>query len=628
MRTTFLSIALFLFSLASPAQDAEMGSMLHELATTPPDTSRVNLLKSLGNNIAAQEPRKAIDFWKEAIDLVRQLNFERGLTRCYINISTGYSYLGKLDSAVIYSDTAIAYCRKLGEPSLLSLAYLNRADNYANLHNSKKAILYCDTALTYAAKTQNIDRLARIYTILGNVYSEQQQYPVALKYLRNALPMFRKNNNIESFALTLSCIAEVLNSSGQYDSAMKYYADAIMYAEQAEDFKNLANYNLEVSALLQDRGKVNEAKPYVQKAMVYAKQQGNNLQLAAAYSHLCHIETEEGNYVDAIRDGKLSYDYAVQESELGIQQQTATFLSNAYSKHGDFKDAYNYLKIARTASDSVIKQQYDSEIRTIQNTFEIAQKDKEISLLNKDFQLQQQRIRQQRYVLIGSIIFAVLALGAIVLLISRYRLRQRMKELELRNSIAADLHDEVGSSLSSIHLLSQVAANQEGVSTANSDILSRVSTNARETIDKISDIVWMIKPGENEGASLSQRMERFIYEMCTSRSIDCALTGAEHLEHVKMTMQQRKNFFLVFKEALNNAVKYSDASRIVVKVEQEHKQLRLTVRDEGKGFAITSDSKGNGLSNMKSRAKDMGGKLDIQSVKGEGTEIKLVIPLG
>ncbi len=113
------------------------------------------------------------------------------------------------------------------------------------------------------------------------------------------------------------------------------------------------------------------------------------------------------------------------------------------------------MKLALELSDTFYKKQYDAETATWQKNFEVGQKDKEIALLNKDSQLQQQQIRMQRLYLAGSVLLVALAVGGIFLLISRHRLRQRMKELELRNRIAADLHDEVGSSLSSIHMLSQ-----------------------------------------------------------------------------------------------------------------------------------------------------------------------------
>jgi signal transduction histidine kinase len=627
MKQLLQIVCFFVLGFSASAQDPEMDSLLRALKRMRPDTNRVNTLKEIGNNIASQDPRQAIAYWKQAVTLAHSLKYQMGLTRCYINIATGYSFLGKLDSSVIYSDTAIAYCKELGDPSRLSLVYLNRADNYSNLSNPKKAILYCDTALHYAEQTNNLDRVARINSILGDVYSRQGQHKTSFTYYQKSLGMFMQAGDSQMVASVYSCMADDYNRIGRVDSSMKYYQIAIRLAESTEDLKNLATYNLEVAGVLQDHNKNKEAKPYIEKALMYARQQDNNLQLATAYSHLCHMQTEEGDFAAAIKSGQLSYDYAIKERELGTQRQAASFLATAYLKGEDYKNAFKFLNIEKTLNDSLLKHRYDSELGSIQAEFEINQRDKEISLLNKDYQLQQQRIKQQRYILIGSIIFAALALAGIFLLIGRYRLRQRMKELELRNSIAADLHDEVGSSLSSIHLLSQVAAKQHSVYAAENDLLSRVSTNARETMEKMSDIVWMIKPGEKEGVSLTQRMERFIYEMCSCQNIACAFEGGEGLKDIKLTMQQRKNFFLIFKEALNNAVKYSGSEKITVAVSQAHKKMMLTVTDTGKGFSDKTNGNGNGLSNMSNRAREMKGTLTIDSVIGKGTTIGLVMPL-
>ena len=138
----------------------------------------------------------------------------------------------------------------------------------------------------------------------------------------------------------------------------------------------------------------------------------------------------------------------------------------------------------------------------------------------------------------------------------------------------------------------------------------------------MGDIVWMIKPGESEGSNLKQRMERFAYEICSSRNIE-VLLELDELEKVKLTMEQRKNLYLIFKEALNNAVKYSGAEKIEIKVNARNKQIMLLVKDYGKGFAAETISKGNGLDNMKNRAKELNGKLGIDSVSGTGTTVQL-----
>lgn len=239
--------------------------------------------------------------------------------------------------------------------------------------------------------------------------------------------------------------------------------------------------------------------------------------------------------------------------------------------------------------------------------------------------MQKQRLQKQRLALIGAAVIVLLTLTGLWLLITRNKLRQRMKELELRNQIAADLHDEVGSSLSSIHMLSQMAT-QKVNEVSQQDLLARMSTNAKETMDKMGDIVWMIKPGESEAASLKQRIERFAYETGTAKNIEVQ-TDLNDLDKVKLTMEQRKNIYLICKEAVNNAAKYSGTATITIQAALQNKELHLIIKDEGQGFDIVTAKKGNGLDNMTNRAKDMGAKMRIQSALNKGgTTIALTMP--
>ncbi|MCB0777128.1 MAG: sensor histidine kinase, partial [Chitinophagaceae bacterium] len=203
---------------------------------------------------------------------------------------------------------------------------------------------------------------------------------------------------------------------------------------------------------------------------------------------------------------------------------------------------------------------------------------------------------------------------------------QQMKELELRNQIAADLHDEVGSSLSSIHMLSQIANKKQSEDASQKEILDRMSVNVKETMDKMGDIVWMIKPGEGEGISLKNRMERFAQEVCSSKNIDLNMELGK-LETMKLSMPQRKNLYLIFKEALNNAAKYSGTEKIDISIKEENKRLSFMLKDHGKGFDASRIAKGNGLDNMQNRARELNGELKINSAMDEGTIIQLDMPV-
>jgi two-component system, NarL family, sensor histidine kinase UhpB len=303
----------------------------------------------------------------------------------------------------------------------------------------------------------------------------------------------------------------------------------------------------------------------------------------------------------------------------------ADILSEAYYETGNFAKAVEYMKMGKEANDSLTKWKYDDGLAALQTKFKVDEKDKAIQLLAKDKELQKQKLQQQWLLMIAAAAIALLVFIGAWMLLNRNKLKQRMKELELRNQIAADLHDEVGSSLSSIHMLSQMAnANVENSNQKN--ILDKVSTNAKETMERMSDIVWMIKPGETEAGSLKERMERFAHEISSGKNITLQM-DLTAIENIKPTMEQRKNIYLIFKEAMNNAVKYSGSEVIEVNASLQNKQLELLVKDHGKGFHIAQTGRGNGLDNMKNRAKECGGSLHIDTAVDSGTEIKLTVPV-
>jgi two-component system, NarL family, sensor histidine kinase UhpB len=624
MQKCKLLLPAFLFLQVSYAQQFNTDSLLSVLPNAKPDTNKVNLLRNIGVSLAHKDPQKAIEYWKQGVQLSRELGYDLGLARSFINIGTGYTFTGKYDSAAAYTDSAIIFSQKINDKNRLALSYLNRADIYRNLIDYKNALLYCDTALTYAEQTGNTDRLARIYDIRSDIYAIQLQFPPAIANLDKALEFYTKDENTIMVGQVYSDFADIYKSMQQPDSAISYYKKAIKIGEEVEDFKNLSTYHADLGDLYISTGNYKEAEVHILRSLEYAREQENKLQLATAYARLANLYLDQHKYADAIQAGKSGYQYALEENHIGHQQENAALLAAAYMGTQDHRNANKYLLISRDLNDSLLRQRFNEEIAGLQNTFEIKEKDKEILLLNTEKELQQQRLARQRVLITGSIVLVILALIGVILLIGRYRLRNRMKELELRNQIAADLHDEVGSSLSSIHMLSQIATQKNNAGGHSNELLLKVSNNARETMEKMSDIVWMIKPGDKEGSGLVQRIQRFMHEMCGEKEIEYTHDIAD-LEKARLDMKQRKNIYLVFKEALNNAVKYSGGTRISVKAKTENKNLELTIEDNGSGFTLNKHNKGNGLVNMNNRARELNGKLKISS--DNGTRVQLVIPV-
>lgn len=218
---------------------------------------------------------------------------------------------------------------------------------------------------------------------------------------------------------------------------------------------------------------------------------------------------------------------------------------------------------------------------------------------------------------------ALLVLSGLLIpfVVYRYRINQLRKIQTMRNEIAADLHDEVGSSLSSIKMLSEIAVMQE----RNTDTLKKISNNAKESAEKMQDIIWMVNPKNDTTQNMLQRMEKFLYEICSAKNISYEFTN--QIPSLKLNMQQRKNVLLVFKEAVNNAAKYANAGNILVSLYQNNNKLILKIEDNGIGFDKQQIEPGNGLDSMQMRANELKGKLDIDSVLHKGTTIIFTLPL-
>ncbi len=621
-----LSLLLILFfRITVTAQNPEIDSLVRLLNKSAADTNKVHLYWETGVSIIYQEPFKAIPYFKKGIALSEKLGFTSGLEKCNNATSYAFSLNAKYDSALVYINKAVLYAVKAGNIKRLSLAYLNRADVFVNLQNYPAALKDCDTAIVYATQIKNNDGLGRIYSIMTGIYRDLKQYDKALATLDKSDYHFGFTKNRQMVAMNYSERAYILLQLNHPDTAIYWYNKAIVIADSLEDINNLASYYGAIGEAFAKQKNYKKSEAAFIAGLNYARQSENTGQQAVCYTNLSTLELEQNHFQKSIEYGLKAYELIKPETDLLREQNITYTLATAYLKNGDSRKGLEFLEISTTLKDSLVKQQFSVETATQQASFDVKEKEREITVLNKNRELQQQKLQKQRLLIFGSAFIALLSLAAIWLLFNRNKLKQRMKELELRNQIAADLHDEVGSSLSSIHMLSQMAV-KPGNEILQKSILEKMSTNAKETMEKMSDLVWTIKPEPAEGSNLKQRMERFAYEICGAKNIALTLQ-LDKLETKDLTMEQRKNMYLIFKEALNNAVKYSGTEKIAVSAANGNNVLTMIVKDEGKGFDTGTVVKGNGLENIQTRAASVGGKLSIDSAPGSGTIVKLIMPL-
>jgi signal transduction histidine kinase len=213
---------------------------------------------------------------------------------------------------------------------------------------------------------------------------------------------------------------------------------------------------------------------------------------------------------------------------------------------------------------------------------------------------------------------------------------ERLVELEsVRARIATDLHDDIGASLTQIAILSEVAQAKVHGNGA-SEPLTKITDVSNELVGTMSDIVWSINPAKDHLSDLTQRMRRFASDVLSKKGVKVSFKSPGTADEILLNSNVRREVFLVFKEAINNVAKHSNATAVEIDLGVSRTDVLLTIKDNGKGFKVeplsfedtfsSQGRSGNGIPSMNKRAKEMGGVIDIASSPGTGTLICLRLP--
>lgn len=234
--------------------------------------------------------------------------------------------------------------------------------------------------------------------------------------------------------------------------------------------------------------------------------------------------------------------------------------------------------------------------------------------------------------------FYLLVLSVVIMIGSTIyflRIREIIKRHSVRNGIAQDLHDSLGSTLSSILVYTEVAKNHQEHKRAEqlSSVLGSIETVSSEMISEMADIVWAINPKNDHLHGIIDRIKAYGMPLCEAREINFQVKADSKILSLPLDMKSRKNLYLILKESLNNAVKYSDCKNLLLNIAANGNGLQFKLSDDGKGFCldqvrseISQSLSGNGLENLKNRAEELSAVLTVWSEPNKGTVITLLLP--
>jgi signal transduction histidine kinase len=550
----------------------------------------------------------------------------------YATAGLYYKKNGNLKEAVINIKKGLTLIEKEGNKSKIAGQLVNLGNTYQLMGDFKNALIQHLRALKYFEEENNLKGQSFCYQNISNAFIEMKQYNKALEYAQKSLSIKTGLNDKRGIGTAEIAIGQAYKGLHRYKEALAHYNNALQIAttqnlvpEQTKTYYNIANTYIELKDTARAINLLTKSKEMATQLGDSALVSTVNLALTALQTKKTTAPLSEKTLLQSIY--KMQQSGQMTKEANGYQRMAEMFAANQ-----QYDKALEYTKKYYAYSDSISNTELQAQVKKIEEQYNLDKKEKEIAILKKDQLLQQAKIEKQNLFQTGGIVvFALLALITI-LIINRNRTVQRSRQLlameKMRNGIARDLHDDIGSTLTSINILSKVMLQEVGTTDgAARNNLVKIKEHSSSIMDSMSDIVWAINPDNDTVEKVIYKMKEFASEVFEPLNIEYHFAVEGDFSHVKLSLEKRKDLYLIYKEAVNNAAKYSHCDLVKISLKHNEGKIYLNVNDNGKGFDEQTVRPGNGLRNIRARAKNMLASLSFKTSTGAGTDLQLTVPL-
>ena len=543
-------------------------------------------------------------FYLKSLELRKVLKDTIGSAKILGNLAGLYQRQQKLDTAMIYSIKAMKILENKGFKNNATLIKSNIASMYMDLKAYDKALTYLKDILEYQTQTKDYFFKANTLSNIGNAYLLKFDTLQAIKHYELAIDYSNKSENNQTKSVAFSNLGNIFSAKNNSKKAINYFNQSLKIRKELNSDYDLASIKMSLGMEYLRTGDVKKAKDKFLECLFYFEDKEIKDKLIPLYSSLSVVYAYENN-VSKVR-----------------------FYSDKYSNLNSIYTSENQIK----------------KISEIETKYETEKKEKEIAQQKEQLLENEIKIKNRN-------LYAILLLSALIILgilffaiykKNQFKRKQLQKEIDLKDAltkiktqnrlqeqrlrISRDLHDNIGSQLTFvISSLDNLKFISKDMNTSLKNKISTISSFTSDTIHQLRDTIWAMNKSEISIEDLHTRILSFIEKAKT------ATTGIEFEiqqnidKEINVSSLKGMNVFRVLQEAINNSIKYADASKIKIIIEQENKQLKITVQDNGKGFDLNLVDLGNGLSNMETRMSEIGGKVFINSKLGEGTNIQLFV---
>jgi signal transduction histidine kinase len=491
---------------------------------------------------------------------------------------------------------------------------------YRRLDESALALKYHLEALKLSEKTKDDYSASIALNSIGNIHVLLGHNQEAITYFRQCLPIAKRAKNDLGIAMNLNNIGEAYENLNMLDSAKHYYTESLHYNQHINVKKGTAiGYN-SLGNVYKKEGRISEAIVLYRQALAINIALGDKIYVAGNYINIGNAHVVEKQYAEAEKMLQKGLQIALSIQSKAEVRNAAFGLMQLNENRQKYKEAFYFSKLYKLYADSIVNEKNSRNVAQMEAIYEKDKEQQKIVFLEK-------AQKDNRLLTIAVVILLALSLivGSLSLIRHRLRLRnkQLQRELEVRYQIAADLHDDLGSTLSSISILSSVLTQHCNNQNPSSEIIQKIFENAQNALKAIDDIIWSVNPKNNKFANLFVRIKEYAIPLFESKKIDSEISIPETANDLPLSLEVGRNSYLIIKEAINNLAKHSQCTRAKIIVTEKHPYIDVEIMDNGIGFDWQKESSRNGIKNMEERAKQINAQFSIISNQQEGTSIHL-----
>ena len=642
----FILITFFVFNFfTAKSQQTSRDSLFRLLQTTPANKEKILLYLQLGESLQESNPDSAGVYFQYARSLANRINDKKGLSKYLSQQVNLFNQKAQFEDGLAAAQIDAAIGEQLKDPQILIQGYNDVANEYEYLGDYQPASEYYLKSLQLASSRNDEGMESKIYDNLASVFISLKDYSIADTYCHNAFNLASKLHDTVTMG---NCLINM----GVTEIHERKYKEALSHFQQSEKIGyNIPDMSL-VADALSDEGLVYYTthdlepaeKKYRQELMITEKY---NLPFEKLYAlfELAVVAKDK-------KDFSVAEDYAAQAISIGEHLNTADELMEMYDtmsvikeKMGKPSEALFYKNKYVALNDSMMNGQVQTNIHHLNIQYHSAQKDKKIAEQNLSIEKNKAAIERKNmwiFIFLGGIIALITIL---ILSVRGYRHKQNLHRQSLltlqkqhevntlkekmqareeeRSRIAREMHDDIGSALTTILYLSDDL--KEKSKDDQNKIADKIASTATGVVDKMNEIIWSMNRQYDTLDDLIVYTRQHAVEFLQNHRLQYHFNVPEYIPDLQITGEQRRNIYLVIKESLHNIVKHSGASTVDISFDL-NAGLSACIHDNGKGVKTNGRRRfGNGLTNMIQRMESIGGTFEIENENG--TKVKLYCPL-